>query len=74
MNFHNSGKVEAKVKGYVYVFLIAFFLSATGGAFGEENMQSATPDISAIEVLDLQTAQSIALATNPGMNAAVERV
>ena len=74
MNSHNFGKVEVNVKRYVYVFLIAFFLGSSGGAFGEENMQPAVPDISAIEVLDLQTAQSLALASNPSMNAALERV
>lgn len=62
------------MKRYVLVFLIASLLFSTGAAMGEENGQPVAPDLSAVEVLDLQTAQSLALASNPTMNAALERV
>lgn len=71
---NRSIKVEAKLKRYIYFFLVAFILSSTGGAWGEETGQPVAPDINEIKVLDLHTAQSLALAANPNIHAALERV
>lgn len=58
----------------IYFFLAAFLLSVTGGARGEENGPPAVRDVDAIEVLDLHTAQALALAANPTIQGALERV
>lgn len=47
-------------------------LTATTGAAGEETV--TLPDLSGVEVLDLQTAQKIALKGNPDLAAAMSRV
>ncbi|MDW7771594.1 MAG: TolC family protein [Desulfobulbaceae bacterium] len=66
--------VEAKLKPYAYMILTFFFLLAIGEARGKEAGEPAVPDIAAIEVLDLHTAQALALAANPTVHAAMERV
>lgn len=65
--------MEANVKRYVVVFIIAFLFFSAGAVSGEEHDQPVPPDLSEIEVLDLQTAQRLALAANPTMTAAMER-
>jgi len=62
------------VKRFARVLLIVFLFISAGTASGEENSQPAVPDISTIEILDLHTAQAIALASNPSVSAALERV
>lgn len=62
------------MKRYLYVFLITFMLSSTGSAFGESSTTSSVPDLSDIKVLDLQTAQAVALDANPTIKAALENV
>ncbi len=55
-----------------YIFVLIFALLTAGGAQGGE--QPAAPDLSGIKVLDLATAQEIALQDNPSMAAAMARV
>ncbi|MGW8161264.1 MAG: TolC family protein, partial [Desulfobulbales bacterium] len=57
------------------IWLLTFFtLIVAGSVWSEENELLPPPDLSTIEVLDLQTAQKIALASNPTMSAALARV
>ncbi len=54
------------------LFLILLFLSFSGlDAIGGEQ---TTPDLQSLKILDLKTAQKIALADNPGLAAARERI
>ncbi len=62
------------MKRYVGIFIIAFCFFFAGAVSGEEHDQPLAPDLSGIDVLDLQTAQGLALASNPTMTAAMERV
>jgi outer membrane protein TolC len=55
------------------IWAILFLLPAAG-AQGKEAGPPPGPDLTAIEILDLQTAQEIALAANPTAEAALERV
>ncbi|NOQ46200.1 MAG: hypothetical protein GQ559_05945, partial [Desulfobulbaceae bacterium] len=60
------------MKIHTIVFFLTVFLMAAEVPAQEE--ASAGPDLSSIEVLDLQTAQEIALIANPTMEAAVARI
>ncbi len=62
------------MKRCVVVFLIAFSFLYTGIVIGEELDQPLPPDFSGITELDLETAQELALAGNPSMDAAFTRV
>ncbi|NOX80197.1 MAG: TolC family protein [Deltaproteobacteria bacterium] len=57
-----------------YIFVLIFVLLAAGGAQGSEQPAAAARDLSGIKVLDLATAQDIALKDNPSMAAAMARV
>ncbi len=57
-----------------YIFVLIFALLAAGGAQGGEQPAAAAPALSGIKVLDLATAQEIALQDNPSMAAAMARV
>ncbi len=72
--FVGKYKPEAQVKQYYFLLIMALFLVITGTAYGEEQKNAAGPDLSGIDLLDLQTAQKLALESNPSMNAALERV
>ena len=54
------------------LFFLAFLMATTVAAAQEESMPS--PDLSGIEVLDLQTAQRLALKGNPDLAAAMSRI
>ncbi len=58
----------------LYAFVLICVLLAAGGAQGSEQPAAAAPDLSGIKVLDLATAQGIALKDNPSMAAAMARV
>jgi outer membrane protein TolC len=62
------------VKRKILGLLTVIALMVTGPAWGMENEPPLFPDLSAIEELDLETAQRIALAANPTMSAALARV
>ena len=66
--------LEAHVKHYSLILFAALFLLTTGTVHGEEENGMAGPDLSGIEVLDLNTAQKLALESNPTMSAALARV
>jgi len=56
------------------VLLAGWFLVGAGLAWGGEDGVPKSPDLSAVRVLDLETAQRIALASNPTMGVAMARV
>ena len=56
------------------ILLITLFLLCTSSIYGEEAGSLPGPELASIEVLDLETAQRIALAANPTMDAAMARV
>ena len=61
------------MKQTIVLFLVFFsLLAASAGA--QEKGVSPAPDLAAVKVLDLETAQKIALAGNPDMAAAMSRV
>ena len=62
------------MKHYCFVLFVALFLATTGTVYGGEESSIAGPDLSGIEMLDLTTAQRLALESNPTMNAALARV
>lgn len=62
------------MKRRIFGLMTIIVLIATGFARGEENGLPTVPDLSAMEELDLRTAQKIALAANPTMSAALARV
>jgi outer membrane protein TolC len=66
--------MEANVKRCIVVFLIVFSFFCGVPVFGEEVDQPVSPDLSGITVLNLETAQELALAGNPSMDAAFTRV
>ena len=58
----------------IVVLLISCLLLWPGSGWGGEAEGQATPDLSTIQVLDLPTAQQLALAGNPSIEAALARV
>jgi len=56
------------------IFVLIFLLSAAGVVQAGEPPSTAAPDLSGIHVLDLKTAQRIALQANPSIAAATARV
>ncbi|MCL7488861.1 MAG: TolC family protein [Desulfobulbaceae bacterium] len=54
--------------------VICLLLFGAGSMYGEETGKPPVPDLGSMEVLDLETAQRIAVASNPTMEAAVARV
>lgn len=62
------------MKRYIVVCIIAFSFFCVGIVTGEEYEPPVQPDLAGIDILDLKTAQSMALASNPTMTAAMERV
>lgn len=54
--------------------MIAFFLFCAGNMYGQETGMETAADLGSIDVLELQTAQRIALSSNPTMEAAIARV
>jgi outer membrane protein TolC len=63
-----------RVKSNIVVLLISCFLFWPVSGWGEGRVGQAAPDLSGITVLDLPTAQQLALAGNPSMEAAMARV
>ncbi len=61
------------MKRFALLFFILFYLPAVN-AGAEEKKVPVPPDLSAMKILDLETAQKIALAGNPDMAAAMSRV
>ena len=61
------------MKRIIVLFFFLFSLAAVS-AGAEEKAVVTAPDLSAIKILDLETAQKIALAGNPDMAAAMSRV
>ena len=57
----------------IVLFLMIFGLMAATG-WSADSRENDTPDISSVKVLDLQTAQRIALKANPGIQAAEARL
>ncbi|MHB8809282.1 MAG: TolC family protein [Desulfobulbaceae bacterium] len=62
------------MKPNIVVLLISCLMFWPGSGWGGEAEIPASPDLSAIQVLDLPTAQQLALAGNPSMEAALARV
>lgn len=62
------------MKGTITLFMLAVFVTCSGNVFGKENDNEALPELGTIEVLDLGTAQQIAIGSNPTMEAAMARV
>lgn len=56
------------------LILIAFFIFFMGTAGAEEAAPSPAPALASITVLDLQTAQKIALQNNPDIAVAMSRI
>ncbi len=56
------------------VLVITLSLFFTGSIYGEETGVQSVPDLGSVDVLDLETAQRIAVDSNPTMDAAVARV
>lgn len=62
------------MKRTITIYILAVFLTCSGNAVGKENENGDVPELGSIEVLDLKTAQQIAVASNPTMEAALARV
>jgi len=62
------------VKANIVVILICYLMFWPGSGWCGEGEEQAPLDLSAIQVLDLVTAQQLALAANPSMEAALARV
>ena len=62
------------MKRVIFVLLIGLSLSGSRIGFCQEKLQAAPADIGSIKVLNLETAQRIALAENPDLTAALARV
>jgi len=65
---------EDIVKGKIFGLLMVIAVMASGSTWGMDDASQSAPDFSAIEELDLGTAQKMALAANPTMSAALARV
>ena len=66
--------VEVTVTRIIVLLLMSCIMLWSGTSQGEEAQPPAAPDLNAIQVLDLATAQQVALAANPSMDAAQARV
>lgn len=62
------------MKSNIVVLLISCLMFWPGTGWGVESEVQTPPDLSAIQVLDLPTAQQLALAGNPSLEAALARV
>lgn len=62
------------MKRTIFIALITVSLICAGSMHGAATGSQPGPDLGAIEVLDLETAQRIAVSSNPTMDAAMARV
>lgn len=65
---------KAFVSHLVIILVAGWILIGSGLAYSRENKDTEVADLSTVGVLDLETAQRIALASNPTMGAAMARV